>query len=227
MKTFPNNVQLQHERRLGYDKKMRLFDGLGESPQPASESARIAIMIMTIFSVASVVMRHHFLIRWRLEQYKIALLECMIGTQDENRQKKLKKLSRSTVLKSPQFYTDLLILIIQPIPYFDGVVNMECINIKDHAEFVNVPFQINSILLSLMCGRLVLITRALLNYSVYTDKHAKQLWYGNLLSLINLIQWRRVWVYAEHSVCLQMLHYLKAREDNLDHPHYLDNSFGL
>ena len=78
-------------------------------------------------------MRHHFLTKWRLIQYKMVLVECFVrGSFNENHtQKKLKKLSRSSFFKSPQFYIDIIILFFHPYPYFDPEYTVSCVNATD------------------------------------------------------------------------------------------------
>ncbi|TNV84177.1 hypothetical protein FGO68_gene11495 [Halteria grandinella] len=117
-----------------------------------------------------------FLTKWRRQLYKIALLECIIGTKDENQQNKLKKLSKGTFLRSPQFYFDCLLLMVQPLPYLETKFEVDCINLSNRSEYIKVDISLNSILLSLMFMRVIFLLRALLNYSVFKDKFASQVW---------------------------------------------------
>lgn len=49
-------------------------------------------------------------------------------------------------------------------------------NVSVRSQYVMVPVTLNSILLSLMFIRIIFLMRAGMNYSVYKDKFAAQLW---------------------------------------------------
>jgi hypothetical protein len=79
-------------------------------------------------------------------------------------------------LKSPQFYFDLVILVLHPVPYFDPTFNLDCINMLDRTRFITITYRMSHILLACMFLRLIFLVRALFNYSMYTDKYSKSLW---------------------------------------------------
>lgn len=62
----------------------------------------------------------------------------------------MKSLSRSSFLKSKQYYVDILLLIFQPLPYWDPTFIMRCINISDKTEFLDIEYKISKYLAVLM-----------------------------------------------------------------------------
>jgi hypothetical protein len=66
-------------------------------------------------------------------------------------------------------------LIFQPLPYYDPTYTNTVINYYNKTELVIVEYRISTVLLSLMFMRILMITRAVFNYSMYTDQHAKKL----------------------------------------------------
>lgn len=87
----------------------------------------------------------------------------------------MKQLSGSSFLRSYTFYIDMFLLTIHPIPFVDPTFDMVCVNNMDKTKFITVKYRMSTVLLTLMFTRIILIVRAALNYSTYTDQHAKRL----------------------------------------------------
>lgn len=68
------------------------------------QKPNIIVIVMTA--------RHLCVAHWRKQLYKFAIVEFIFRPIDEQRQMQLKKLSKSTMLKSKQFYIDLVLLLI-------------------------------------------------------------------------------------------------------------------
>lgn len=43
----------------------------------------------------------------------------------------MKNLSQSSIFTSQQFYTDIIMLLFQPLPFYDPTYTMNCINAAD------------------------------------------------------------------------------------------------
>jgi hypothetical protein len=99
----------------------------------------------------------------------------MLSSANLNKQKELKKLNSGSFLKSKGYYIDMVMLLIHPLPFFDPSFTMNCLNNSDKTKFVLVEYKMGTVLLSLMFVRIILMVRAVLNYSNYTDQHAKKL----------------------------------------------------
>lgn len=69
----------------------------------------------------------------------------------------------------------MVLLLIQPIPYYDPTFTMTCIDFSDKTQFIDVEYNLSHILLSMMFLRIILMMRSIFNYSQYTDSHAKKL----------------------------------------------------
>ncbi|TNV85336.1 hypothetical protein FGO68_gene14847 [Halteria grandinella] len=119
--------------------------------------------------------RHFFVTKWRLQLYKMTLVECFMRVPDDNRQKALKKLANSSMFRSKQYYLDLLILVFQPLPHFDPTFTMDVTDITNHSQIITVEYSYSLILLSMMFLRLIFLIRACFNYSIFTDLNAKKL----------------------------------------------------
>ncbi|TNV85946.1 hypothetical protein FGO68_gene8142 [Halteria grandinella] len=130
---------------------------------------------LTFVSILIMTLKHYYMSKWMRQLYKFAVVECLFRPMTESRQIQLKKLSRSSFLKSKQFYVDIIMLIIQPIPYFNPTFYMTCIDVSDKTQHIKVEYALSHILLSLMFIRIIFPMRALFNFSIYTDQHAKKL----------------------------------------------------
>ncbi|TNV86681.1 hypothetical protein FGO68_gene5323 [Halteria grandinella] len=136
---------------------------------------RLIVTGLTITTIVIMTLRHHFLTKWRLQLYKFTVIECMLKPVDFNRQKQMKSLARSSFLKSKQYYVDILFLVFQPLPYWDPTFTMRCINIADKTKFLDIEYNISTVLISIMFLRFIFIVRTCFNYSIFTDQHAKKL----------------------------------------------------
>ncbi|TNV86090.1 hypothetical protein FGO68_gene2365 [Halteria grandinella] len=93
---------------------------------------------------------------------------------DGGKNQEVNRLKKTHFLQNKQFYYDVLMLLFQPFPYYNPTFTITCINYSDKTEMVTVEYKISTILLSLMFLRFILIIRSAINYSTYTDQHAKK-----------------------------------------------------
>lgn len=115
--------------------------------------------------------RHYYVQKWNMQLYKFSVIECMMRpfdfeggkSQDTNKYKK------THFYKKKQFYYDVIMLLFQPLPYFNPTFTITCINYSDKTEMITVEYRISTILLALMFLRFILIIRSAINYSTYTD----------------------------------------------------------
>ncbi|TNV86025.1 hypothetical protein FGO68_gene14862 [Halteria grandinella] len=166
--------QIESRRREGL-LPLNDFEPLVNDSNSEIHIYRLVTTVLTLFSMAIFVLRHIFIAKWRQQQYKFQLVESIMKPVDFNKQKEMKKLSGSSFLRSYTFYIDMCLLIIHPIPFVDPTFDMVCVNNMDKTKFVTVKYRMSTVLLTLMFTRIILIVRAALNYSAYTDQHAKRL----------------------------------------------------
>lgn len=116
---------------------------------------RVAITVLSLASMSFATMRHIIKIRW-------------LDFVNKSRQVRLAK--RRSVLKL-QFLLELCVLAIFPYPYFDQTFHIyEPINKSQ--ELVNVCYYWSEFLFILMFMRVILLFRAILNFSMYLDDNA-------------------------------------------------------
>jgi hypothetical protein len=58
----------------------------------------------------------------------------------------------------------MILLLFQPLPFWDPKFSMTCINMSDKSKFVDIEYRYSQVLLSLMFLRIVFIVRSALNY---------------------------------------------------------------
>ena len=75
---------------------------------------------------------------------------------------------------SRNFYIDVLVMLINPIPYYDMIINFPCMNVL-HTESVNVYYLLSDFLLAFMFVRTLFLYRSLINYSVFMDIYSKMI----------------------------------------------------
>ena len=63
-----------------------------------------------------------------------------------------------------------------PIPYYDFLITIEALNIKDKSDLVSVNYLLSDFLLAAMFTRIVLLVRSVFNYTVFTDLYSRRLW---------------------------------------------------
>jgi hypothetical protein len=77
-------------------------------------------------------------------------------------------------LYSLTFFFDVLIMLINPIPYYDFIIVFPCLNII-HTEPVKVYYLLSDFLLAFMFMRVVFVFRSVINYSLFMDIYSKRL----------------------------------------------------
>ena len=75
---------------------------------------------------------------------------------------------------SKNFYLDVLVMLVNPIPYYDRIINFPCMNLT-HTAPVNVYYLLSDFLLAFMFVRTLFLYRSLINYSVFMDIYSKKM----------------------------------------------------
>lgn len=72
------------------------------------------------------------------------------------------------------FWLEALIMMICPVPYWDYIVNMPCLN-TSKKSFIPVYFLVSDFILVFMLIKILFLIRAVINYSVFLDIYSKAL----------------------------------------------------
>lgn len=76
--------------------------------------------------------RHYYVQKWKVQQYKFSVIECMMRPFDyEGGKQDVNHLKNANFLKNKQYYYDVLMLLFQPLPYYDPIFTITCINYSD------------------------------------------------------------------------------------------------
>ncbi|TNV86697.1 hypothetical protein FGO68_gene1800 [Halteria grandinella] len=167
--------QLQ-EDTFGYIEQIdQLYYKEGEQQQ---DVFLVIVTALTVISCILMALRHVYMAKWKLQLYKFLLIECMLRPIDNARQQQLKSLDAVPFYKDVNFYIDMAMMMIQPVPFLQermGLFNIKCIDITNKSSYINVEYNINQIFLAFMFLRIIFIVRSLLNYSKFIDQNAKKL----------------------------------------------------
>lgn len=73
------------------------------------------------------------------------------------------------------YFIEVLLLAIHPIPFFNARFEVSQLN-KDGDGYIRIPYFLSEFLLAFMFLRIILLIRAIFNYTMFTDLYAKKLW---------------------------------------------------
>lgn len=150
---------------------------------------RYLMAVTTILSIASLVARHKQKIKWINEYFNLALKrekhhaarslhyyynQAIMGDSDDLMQSRKDVLIKQKKLINKTFVVECLILIVQPLPFYERFFVMECINLKS-IERQFVMYYLCDFILVFMFLRLMFLARSIMNYSIYTDAFSKKL----------------------------------------------------
>lgn len=76
---------------------------------------------------------------------------------------------------SLSFWIEVLVFLVCPIPYYDVIFHIDCLNILDKSSDVKVWYLMSDMIVVFMFVRLFFVVRALFNYNMFTDLYSKKL----------------------------------------------------
>ena len=136
----------------------------------ATNMVRMIILITTLLAVCCLFMRHYYKIQWLNLYFQqdsdthiyYQYNEVIIGNNEDY-------MIESKKLWNKGFISEIAILLISPIPYFDCYIT-----IIGKGDF-EVVYLLSEFLIAIMWFRLFFLIRSIFNYSIYTDAYSKKL----------------------------------------------------
>ena len=77
-------------------------------------------------------------------------------------------------LFNKDYFLRLFVILVSPIPYYDSVITMTAMS-EDKKSFINVYYLLSDFILVFMFFRVIFLTRAISNYSVFMDRYSKKI----------------------------------------------------
>ena len=162
------------------------YEGLRAKEPNVPYASRALITITTMFTgtfnilpiVYFMIMRRYYKARWA------ASVRGDLAAQGDDR-----KIFKRPVLNLSAF-VEFLIVIVQPLPFGDHVINMRA----GYPE-LEYQFTLNELLYVMMFGKIYVILRYIISTSVYTNSDAKFFWYSSYLH----------WIVWSNMIFMQML----------------------
>lgn len=79
-------------------------------------------------------------------------------------------------LQKPQFYLESLLLLLQPMPFYNSEFEVTGIDINNRTRLISTKYTISHVLLALMFLRIFFLFRAFFNLTPYFDSYSRRLW---------------------------------------------------
>jgi len=144
-----------------------------------SNFVRVVIVIVSIFGVITLWVRHVAKARWLNEDLPVELLNNHYfniegGSRDVIEAEGFKQ----RVWFQKSFWFEALIFLICPVPFKDWSITIHPISIASRGETLTVYYLVSDFILVVMFLRLYFVVRAVFNYNMYMDIFAKKLCRG-------------------------------------------------
>lgn len=169
------DYELHYKYDLNSEDNPRGLDDAKDSP------LRIVVLVLTLLAISSILLRHGLKTRW---------LNQAIARKNKANQQRMRRGSNNVyIVNYDSFHRrrrkrnifswtllfELIIIVIQPIPYYDVEITHNYLH-TDKQHLQTSVFLLGEFLYALMFFRLFFVVRTIFNYSMYTDAYAKKVW---------------------------------------------------
>ena len=141
-----------------------------------SNFVRVVILLISLFGVITLYLRHKIKSEWLNEDLPYELLRSQYLIKlDGSNEIEAAGFNRRRKWFRSSFWYEALIFLICPLPFDDSLVKFWVIDINKKDSSVAVYYLISDFILALMFFRLFFVMRAVFNYNMFTDVVAKKL----------------------------------------------------